>query len=56
MQHLSLEELLQLAEEAFSEEVFASLGDYFGSPSAHVEGKEEFLKSLRKKIEEKTKA
>lgn len=37
-------------EDAFDHEVMATVGDYFGSPSAHLEGKEEFLRMLREKL------
>lgn len=50
MQHLTLEQIMSAVEEAFDSEVMATVGDHFGSPSAHLEGKEAFLQLLREKL------
>jgi len=43
----TLGQIISLVEEAFVEEIHASVGDHFGSPSAYIEGKEAFLQVLR---------
>lgn len=50
MQHLTLEQIMEAVKDAFDSEVFTTVGDHFGSPSAHLEGKEAFLQMLREKL------
>lgn len=52
MKDLSKEELLKLVDECFTSEVFAEVGYMFGSPSAHIEGKDKFLALLSEKLDE----
>ncbi len=46
----TVEQVIELVKQAFDENVSASVGDYFGSPSAHIEGKDNFLKDLETKL------
>lgn len=47
---LTAKQIVDLVKEAFDDNVFASVGDHFGSPSAHLEGKENFIKALESKL------
>lgn len=48
----NLEQILLLVDEAFSEEISASASETILGLESHVEGKEEFLKTLRTKLEQ----
>lgn len=50
-----MQDLIKLIGDTFSEEVHATVGDHFGSPSAHIEGKDEFLKKIEEKLNPTTK-
>lgn len=50
---MELEDLMIIIEETFSEEIFAELDNFAGDPFATIKGKEEFLNSLREKLDGK---
>lgn len=49
----SVQDILDMVKETFDDEVTATVGDHFGSPSAHLEGTEAFMKKLTDKLMEK---
>lgn len=51
MKQLTIETIIEMVDEVFSEEISCQVGDHFGSPSAHIDGREKFLQRLRERLE-----
>lgn len=47
--------ILTIVSTSFDEEVHAEVGSYFGSPSAHIEGKKDMMVRIREKLEQELK-
>lgn len=47
----SVDRIIKIVGDCFDSEIFTSTGDFFGSPSSHLGGKEDFVKELKSKLE-----
>ena len=49
-QTMSIQEIMEIVKTAFDEEISAEVGNHFGSPSAHIAGKDSFLSKIEEQL------
>jgi hypothetical protein len=47
---MSIQEIMEIVKTAFDEEISAEVGNHFGSPSAHIAGKDVFLSKIEEQL------